>query len=264
MHRVALGRVLALAAVLEIVIALVIAGASWLVGRQYGVAVWSVGVVVAVVVALVLACLDAFAARRAPAPSTGSGPGWGGAPYGPSPGWGRSRLPDGGGTSLAVAGAVLLLVAGVGGYALTLGFRSAFTRVAGLTQVGPPVQTGTEVLDAAGTATSGPLTLTVESVQRTRDYTRVELVARNRGPSALSMPVLRNCLLTAPGVPALEADPRSPWTGTVPGNGELRGVVYFPGRPASSAGTVSLTFTTVFGSLDARGVTVANLAVRPG
>jgi hypothetical protein len=145
-----------------------------------------------------------------------------------------------------VAGLVLLLLCGGGAAAATygVGFLGGF--ITG-------DERGTDVLAQPGTATEGPLTLTVTGVEQTRHFTRVHLTAANSGEDTLSLPVFGYTQLTG-GRTTLTGDPsRSDWPIQVPAGSEVSGTVVFSGHLPAGTTSASLTFTTIFGSLRAGG-----------
>ncbi|GAA1288159.1 hypothetical protein Psi02_71810 [Planotetraspora silvatica] len=154
--------------------------------------------------------------------------------------------------------AVLLVIAlcGGGAAAVALGVRYVGGYVTG-------DETGTNVLRAQKTTTSGSLTLTVRRILVTSHFTRVELSARNRGSESLSLPVYGYSQLSAADGTTLSGDPfRSRWPTAVPPGVRVDGVVVFPGHLPSDTKRASFSFTHVF-SLEADHATVANLAIKP-
>jgi hypothetical protein len=251
-QRVNLGRALLLAAMLEVLLAVVNAGITWISRGRQGLALWTLGVVGAVAIALLKTLVDAFG--KAPEPAVAGGvrgydPRLGPAPYG-QPGYlpPDPRSPSGR-TSLVAAILVLLVVAGGGGYALTLGFHQLFTSVVGLADPASSAksETGTDRLKRSASAASGPLRLTVTKVEYTEHWTRIHVVADNRGPESLSLPVYMNCELSAADGTTLGADPdASEWPEEVPRDGRVSGDVLFKGHLPAAARTVSLAFAHVF------------------
>ena len=268
--RVNLGRALLLAAALEILLAVVNAGITWVDRGRNGFALWTLGVVGAVAVALIKALFEAFSKEPAPQQAlaghaSGYDPRLGPAPYG-RPGFAppEARRPTGR-TSLVAAIVVLLVVAGGGGYALTVGFRQLFTSVVGL---GDPAstarsETGTDRLKRSVSATSGPLRLTVTKVEYTEHWTRVHIIAKNTGTDSLSLPVYLNCELSAPDGTTLGADPdASQWAEAIPPDGNISGDVLFAGHPPAAARTLSFAFAHVFApGVDS--IRVKGIALKP-
>jgi hypothetical protein len=251
-QRVNLGRSLLLAAALEVLLAVVNAGITWISRGRQGFALWTLGVVGAVAIALIKTLVDAFG--KAPEPALAGGvygydPRLGPAPYG-QPGYLPPPDQRGGSgrTSLVAAILVLLVVAGGGGYALTLGFHQLFTSVAGLADPASAAksETGTDRLKRSASAASGPLRLTGTEVEYTEHWTRIHVIADNRGPEALSLPVSMNCELSAVDGTTLGADPDvSEWPEEVPRDGKVSGDVLFEGHLPAAARTLSLAFAHV-------------------
>jgi hypothetical protein len=154
--------------------------------------------------------------------------------------------------------AVLLVLAlcGGGAAAVTLGVRYVGGYVTG-------DESGVNVLRTQKSATSGSLTLTVRRVLITSHFTRVELSARNRGSSSLSLPVYGYSQFTAADGTTLSGDPfRSRWPTDIPPGVRIDGVVVFSGHLPSPTRRANFSFTQIFGKAgDA--ITVTNLAIRP-
>lgn len=164
----------------------------------------------------------------------------------------QARLP------LAVAVLALLVICGGGATAVALGVRYVGAYITG-------DQPGHDVLVAPRSATAGPLTITVRRVLATANFTRVEMTAANRGRDPLTLPVFHACQLTTQDGTTLQGDPfRSDWPETVPPGGTVRGTVTFGGHPPAGATSASLSFTEIFGSVNApRSITVDSIGLRP-
>jgi hypothetical protein len=165
-------------------------------------------------------------------------------PYGNAgyPGHYQSRPPR----SRGVAGGVAALVVIAVLVASVVGVQYVFGLVTGR-------ESGVERLGVATSATTGALTLTVDSVEVTAHFTRVGMTAVNDGSDALSLPVYSNCQLTAAGTTAAGDPFASQWPDSVPPETSVSGVVVF--RSVIPGGTTEATvsFSTIYGSLSTRG-----------
>jgi hypothetical protein len=184
---------------------------------------------------------------RYPGPS-GSYPG-----SAPHPG-SASRSRTGGGIGLVVGAVVLLGLCAGGGYALTNGVQWAsdtLSRVATPPWLNKTKDPGVERLAGQASKTSGPLTVTVSSVRVNDEATIVKINARNTGPDALTLPTFGNAQLTIPGA-TLQPDPAAgDWPNTVPSEGEATGTIVFDGVLAAGPAKITLSFSTIYGSLNA-------------
>jgi hypothetical protein len=201
----------------------------------------------------------------APAPTA---PPWGAQPYGgPSPGhaapygappqyappqYGASQpRPKSHGIPALVGVLILLVLCGGGVAAAAIGAQYLGGFITG-------DESGTEWLAEETSAVDGPLTVTVHSVLVTRNFTRVELSAANSGDSSITLPVFHNCYLNTDRN-TMEGDAfRSDWAESVPAGGTTRGTVVFDRLP-DGVESVSLSFSTVFGSFDINSLTVADI-----
>lgn len=252
-HRVPVGRTLLIAGVCALIPLLGNVGASfvteWTGGRSWLV-VPAVGVLVAMVTALVQAYGAAPSSRRPPQPVDHDA--W----VADVPDYSRyGRRP---GVSLPVALIVAIVVVGVGGLALTFGVRYVVGYVTGN-------EPGTERLLAPASASKGGLTLTVESVQHTAHFTRVRVVARNTSNLSMTLPLFKNCAFRA-NLTSLEASPfKSRWTEELPPGAAQRGTITFDGHVGDAVRQAELSFSRVFsfgpGGPDT--ITVTGIELRP-
>jgi hypothetical protein len=98
------------------------------------------------------------------------------------------------------------------------------------------------------------VTVTVEKVEVTAHYTKVNVTAVNQNRASATLPLFGNCQLIddsgatlKPGTPTGGLDPIS-----VPPNGtRVSEVITFDGKPTPAETTLTLTFDTVFGLLSA-------------
>ena len=239
MHRVPVGRTLLIAGLCALiplggnVVAAFVT--EWSGGRS-----WLVVPAVGVGVAMLTALVQAYGSGRAapPGPQTRYPEQWpaGGEPYR------RYGPPERRGTPLPVALLIAVLVIGVGGWGVTQGVRYAVGYVTGN-------EPGTErLLEPAGASADG-LTLTVESVEQTAHFTRVQIAARNESQSPLTLPLFKNCLLVSESGDgtALEAEPfKSRWSDQVAPGSLQRGTVTFGGHLPDSVARASFSFSTIF------------------
>lgn len=156
------------------------------------------------------------------------------------------------------AALVLLLVLGVGAFALTAGVRYGVNYVTGN-------EAGEDRLVRPVAARSGALILRVDSVQDTSHFTRVGITVRNSGSGSVALPVFGNCVFVGGDGTTLEGDDfRSRWSTTVP-PGTQQGTIVFGGTLPADATRASLSFSTVFGPGGGGSITVPiRLRAGPG
>jgi hypothetical protein len=227
-HNVAVGKTLSIAAACAVVPLIGNVVASFLTtwtGVRSWLVVPAVGVGVAMLTALIQAYGSAPAEERPRSPA---------GRYPPSPV--RSRR-----TSLPRALLVTVLVIGVGGLGVTAGIRYAVGYFTGN-------EPGTSRLVQPATASTGGLTLTVESVTYTAHFTQVGVAARNQTGTAVSLPLFGYCVFTGSDGTTLEADPfRSRWSETLAPGILQRGVIVFSGHLPVPVLQAALSFTQIFG-----------------
>ncbi len=91
------------------------------------------------------------------------------------------------------------------------------------------------------------VTTTVQSVEHTQDFTRVEITVVNGLANTITLPVFSNTTLTAADGTTLGGDPfRSSWNQTIAPGQTRGGVLVFPGHLGIGETTASLAFATVF------------------
>jgi hypothetical protein len=163
------------------------------------------------------------------------------APPAPAPPKGQRRVP------WVVALVVILVLCGVGGFAVTWGVQWANGQAICIAD--PKHYQGVERLAGPAAAASGQLRLEVTGVMVSKCGTVLTLHAVNSGDVPLVLPVFGNTSLTVPGRTSLGGDPRtSDWNETVPARGEMTGVLVFKSIPGTTS-RVRLSFNTVFGRL---------------
>lgn len=201
----------------------------------------------------------------APAPAAppvgGAAPnprGQGGATAGPSTG--VVPPPRRGGVSVLVGVLVAVLVIGVGGVLVTYAVATVSGYVTG-NQVGVDrLQNGPVVVDSGGVVT------TVERVEHTADFTRVELTVRNDLGNTITLPLYGNATLSAEDGTTLEADPfRSSWSESIAPGQLRRGTIVFGGHLPDAGTTATLAFGTVFeqGFTGPQTIAVPGLSIAP-
>jgi hypothetical protein len=224
---VSLGKPMGIAAACAVVSVLVTALGAWLTDST-GAAAWFVGPAATVVGAMLAAVVQAYASRTEPA-----------YPDGPA----RRRPPTQPvrGTSLPVALVVIVLVIGVGGFAVAAGARFAYGWVTGN-------EAGTDRLLRPARGTGSGVTLTVTSFSHTRHFTRVGVTARNANAQSAALPLFKNCILTSGGGGrTIEADDfRSDWSGTLAPGVPQSGTIVFKGHMPNRSRRASLTFAQVY------------------
>ena len=147
----------------------------------------------------------------------------------------RRRVP----IATGVVVAVLLIGVGGAGVAVGAGALSAF--ITGNQTGEDRLGNGPVEADSLGIVT------TIENVQQTRDFTRVELTVKNNLGITVTLPLYKNVsLIAADGTP-LEGDPfRSSWSDSLPPGGLRRGTIVFVGHLPDAATTGSFAVATVF------------------
>jgi hypothetical protein len=233
-QNVRMGRTLAIAGVVALIPLLGNVVASFLT-TWTGSLSWMVPPTVAVAIGMATALVQATgSAPGHAAPEPASPPGVP-SPVDASPEPARRRE-----ASVGRAILVVLLVIGVGGFALTLGVRYVIGYLTGN-------ESGTERLARPATGSAEGLTLSVESVVYTDHFTRLEVVTRNETGNSVSLPLFKNSLLVGGDGTTLEADSfRSRWSNTVAPGGVQRGTITFQGHLPDRVRRGRFGFTRVF------------------
>lgn len=227
-HRVAVGKTLLIAGVCAIIPLAGNVAASFLT-TWTGVGSWLVVPAVGVAVAMVTALIQAYGS----APADERPPSY--------PGRYPSARVKPRRTPLPRALLITVLVIGVGGLAVTAGIRYAVGYVTGN-------EPGTSRLVQPVAASTGNLTVTVESVTYTAHFTQVGVAARNQTGSTLSLPLYGYCVFIGSEGTTLQADPfRSHWSDTLPPGILQRGVIVFSGHLPAPVLQAALSFTQIFG-----------------
>ena len=170
---------------------------------------WLVPPGIALVVAMVLALLDAATptARR------------------------RGRLD----VSVLVAIAVVLAGVGVGGFALTAGAEYVGGYLTGN-------ESGEDRLIKPVAKAGSGITMTVENVTYTSHFTRVEVKLTSTAKEAVKIPIDGTTFTAADGT-VLRADPgKSSWPSRIAAGGTEHGTITFKGHLPDSADAAVLTF----------------------
>ena len=240
-----------------------------------GIGVWLAAPLVGMVAALVNAGKQAATrepAPTAPAPVAGApaGPGAATAPTAPPyavPG--PAPVPSGGTAAasrpkrrapLIVGILVAIFVIGLGGAAIAYGVATVTSFITG-DQVGTErLANGPVVVDSGGIVT------TVESVEHTASFTRMEILVQNNLGSTITLPLYGNATLSTADGTTLEADAfRSSWSETIGPGQQRRGTIVFGGHLGDAGTTASLAFATVFeqGFEGPDSILVEGLAIAP-
>lgn len=244
-RKVAVGKTLFIAAVCAIIPLIGNVVASFLT-TWTGIGSWLVVPVVGVVVAMIAALIQAYGS--APEDEHPRPPARGYPPY---------PVPPSRRTPLWRALLIAFLVIGVGGAAATEGIRYAVGYFTGN-------EPGTSRLAEPATASTGGLTLTVESVTYTAHFTQVGVAARNQTETSLSLPLFDNCVFTGSEGTTLQADPfRSRWSDTLAPGSLQRGVIIFSGHLPAPVLEASLSFSNIFGP-GGGSITVRSVKLMPG
>lgn len=203
---------------------------------------WLAAPLVGMVASLVEVGKEALTRPRSGVPGAATGPMPEGAPGGGSEprAWegqdtpARRRAPVGAGVIVAV------LVIGGGGLVLTYGVARLSSFITGN-------QTGTERLVEPVSKAAQGVTVSVQSVEQTRDFTRVTISMRNNLPNTITLPLYKNVTLRDPEGTTLGADAfRSSWSDTIAPGQVTKGTVVFPGHLPDIGIRATLAFATVF------------------
>ncbi|MEV4416363.1 hypothetical protein [Catellatospora sp. NPDC049609] len=190
---------------------------------------------------------------RAQVPAYGQG-GVAGTGYGTGTAGPGAAPPRRGAAGLVLTAVLLLGLCAGGGWLATSAVQAAVQKLEEFAT--PPwvkkgAEQGAERLAQEASATGGPLTITVLSVEVTSQATKVKIQAVNSGGDALTLPVFGRAQLTAPGR-TLQPDPAAgDWPETVPADGEATGTIVFDGVLGSEITEVRLSFSVIHGSFDA-------------
>jgi FHA domain len=239
--RVNLVSVLVMAGVLQAIGLAGNAAITFVGDRGTGVFRWIAVPVLTVLLAMVTALIQALGQRgSAPAGTRAE----------------TSRRQSRGRTPTAVAVLVVLLLVGGAGIGIAAGAQYAVAWATGK-------ENGPDRL-AAPVSKGGSIAMTVEHVFHTRHFTRVELIARNNTQTSLTLPLFKNCTLTARNGTTLEADSfKSQWSETLPPGVPQRGTITFDGHLADTPTTATLSFAVVFGRPGGGALTIPGLRIRP-
>ncbi len=246
--RVAVGKTLLIAGVCAVIPLVGNVVASFLT-TWTGIGPWLVVPVVGVVVAMITALIQAYGSAPEPdrPPPPGRHP-----VYQVPPRQVSSRR-----TPLWRGLLIAFVVIGVGGLAATEGIRYAVGYITGN-------EPGTSRLVEPASASSGGLTLTVEGVTYTAHFTQVSVAARNQAGTALSLPLFDNCVFTGSEGTTLQADSfRSRWSDTLAPGSLQRGVIIFSGHLPAQVLQASLSFSNIFGP-GGGSITVRSIELTPG
>jgi hypothetical protein len=187
---------------------------------------WLIPPAIALVVAMIVALLDAAApTTRAP-----------------------SRLD----VSIIIAIVVVLLGVGVGGFALTAGAKYVGGYLTGN-------ESGEDRLIKPVAKPTGSLTVTVENITYTSHFTRVEVKLTNGGKQPISLPLTNTATLAGADGTALRADTsRSQWPGSIPNGGSADGTVTFKGHLPDATTSATLTLKSGDTAVDVSGLKLSN------
>lgn len=223
------------------VIPIVLTAIGSFITKSTGAAAWFVGPAVTVVAAMLAAVVQAHASRTEQ--TTWRDPSHRTPPAPPR------------GAPLPVALLAIVLVIGVGGWALATGARFAYGWISGN-------ESGTERLVAPAQGEASGVVLTVTSVTQTRHFTRLEVTARNRGGQSVSLPLFENCVLTSGDGTTIKADNfRSDWSDTLAPGTRQRGVIVFTGHLPDRARRARMSIPHVF-ALGGGALTVSDIRLR--
>lgn len=213
-----------------------------------GPARWIIGQTAVIVTTMVMTGASAIAERRPAAAPSGDG----------TPAPQRSSRSGRSGRSTLVVAMVFVIVLGVGGFAVTRGVRYVVNYTTGK-------ESGPDRLVSQVVRNSPGLILTVEKVEDTPHFTRVELTVKNNtAATSITLPLFQNSVFSAADGTTLQADEfRSQWSQTVPPGAFQRGTITFPGHLANTPIRASLSFSHVFGTFGATAISVAGIRLKP-
>lgn len=164
------------------------------------------------------------------------------------------------GVSVLVAVLAVVLVIGVVGVGVTYAVATVSGFITG-NQVGVDrLANGPVAVDSSGVVT------TVERVEHTADFTRVELTVRNGLGNTITLPLYGNTTLSAEDGTTLDADSfRSSWSDTIPPGQLRRGTIVFGGHLPETGTIATLSFATVFeqGFTGPQSIAVPGLSIAP-
>ncbi|MGY4773349.1 FHA domain-containing protein [Kribbella sp. CWNU-51] len=170
---------------------------------------WFVPPAIALVLAMIIALLDAAAPK----------------------GRAAGRLD----VSIVVAIVVVLVGVGVGGFALTAGAEYVGGYLTGN-------ESGEARLIKPVAKTVDGLTVTVQNVTYTSHFTRVDLLVKNTGKQAVRLPLKGNATFSGGEGNGLRADAaRSQWPGSIPAGGSEHGTITFTGHLPDATTAAALT-----------------------
>ncbi len=196
--------------------------------------------------------LPAPTSAGGPPPYGGATPPYGGAipPYGAAVGRRPRRT-----VSVVAALAVVIGLCGAGTAGGVFGARYLLGWATGS-------ETGEQRLVEQVSDTAGPLRLTVNEVEVTRHYTKVDLSVANSGARSLRL-VKGFCTLTfGDGSTATANTFLGSWPEEVPPGTTVRGKLLFSANPGPAATSATLSFATVFGGIDApQSITLMNIPI---
>lgn len=220
-------RVLAVAGIIEVVGLIANVIGTFAADQPGGALRWLIPTIIALIAAMVVAILDA--AKELP-PSTGL--------------LGR--------TVPAIAAIVaVLVIAGIGGFALTAGVRYTAGYVTGK-------EPGVDRLVRPVARTTADVTITVENVTYTSHFTRVAFTVNNAGSESLSLPTSGSALVGPDGAKLKADGSRSQWDGTIPAGALRGGTLTFKDHFPADVTAAALTLTTGDATFAVNGLTLTN------
>ena len=219
-------RVLLIAAFIIVLGLLINLTVTFLADGPGGALRWLIPPAIALVVAMIVALLDAAApTNRAP---------------------GRLDV------SIIIAIVVVLLGVGVGGFALTAGAQYVGGYLTGN-------ESGEDRLIKPVAKPAGSLTVTVENVTYTSHFTRVEVKLTNAGKQPVSLPLTNTATIAGEDGSALRADTsRSQWPGSIPNGGSDHGTITFKGHLPDATTSATLTLKSGDAGVAVAGLTLSN------
>jgi hypothetical protein len=186
---------------------------------------WLIAPTIALIVAMVLAVLDAASPTHHV----------------------RGRLD----VPVLAAIAVVLIGVGVGGFAVTAGAEYVAGYLSGN-------ESGADRLVKPAAESKGGISVTVQNVTYTSHFTRVEVLVANGGKEAFTIPLAGTTFTAADGT-ALHADTgKSAWPSRIAAGGSEHGTITFTGHLPDGATAAALTFKSGDTSFTVQGVALSN------
>jgi pSer/pThr/pTyr-binding forkhead associated (FHA) protein len=212
-----------------------------------GIGAWIAAPITGMVAALIEVARETLTrepeeAAAAPAPGVEGAAGPPATPAGAPAQTGPVRKPQRRAT-VAVGVIVAVLVVGAGGALLAYGVATTVSGFITGEQGG-----GVERLEAPLAQDSAGIVVTIESIEQTNDFTRVELTVQNNLSDTVSLPLFRNASLRSEdGTTLVAGASRHTWSESIPAGGLQRGTIVFTEHLPDGPTTAMFAIATVYG-----------------